>query len=110
MQDEWSVAGNRIQPIFISGRPKGRRLFNRKIRVIAAGPLILRLLPPDQFLALAPRLARRARARSVIYNASIAGPGEPPPVAEIVFRIAGVGLVNFVRTENAGVNPTATRG
>ena len=72
--------------------------------------LRLALVPPDQFLALAPRLAGRSGARSIIYNAAIARPDEAPAVAEIVFRIARVRLVDLIRTKNAGVNPAAARG
>ena len=68
------------------------------------------LVPPDQFFALAPRLARRTGTRSIIYDAAIGRPDEAPAVAEITFRIPGVRLVNLVRAENAGINPATACG
>ena len=110
MRDERRVAGNPIKAALVSGWSKLRRLVQRKIRVINAGPFLLRAVPPDQFLAVAPRLAGRTGARSIIYDAAIARPDEAPTVAKIIFRITRVRLVNLIWTEDAGVNPAAACG
>src|SRR5262245_11298424 len=81
MQNKSSVAGNRIKAALVSGWFKTWRFLHRKIGVIQARPFALHLVPPDQFLAIAPRLTGRAGARPIIYNASITGPGEAPTVA-----------------------------
>src|SRR5947209_8784358 len=80
VQDERRVARNRLESAFVSGWPKLRRLLDREIGLIGARPFALGLVPPDQFLVLAPRFAGRTRARSIIYNAPIARPDEAPAV------------------------------
>src|SRR5438094_3996932 len=110
MRDERRVAGNPIKTALVSGWSKLWRLLHRKIGDVAARPFPLRSVPPNQFLALAPRFAGWAGARSIIYDAAIAGPGEAPTVAKIIFRITRVRLVNLIRTEDAGVNPAAACG
>src|SRR5437762_5219230 len=57
--------------------------------------------PTRLTLAVAPRFAGRAGARSIIYDAAIARPDESPTVAKIIFRITRVRLVNLIRTEDA---------
>src|SRR5206468_6456559 len=57
MRDERRVAGNPIKAALVSGWSKLWRLLHRKIGVINARPFALHLVPPDQFLAIAPRLA-----------------------------------------------------
>src|SRR6266446_7923106 len=64
MQNEGSVAANPIEAALISGWSKLWRLLHWKIRDINARPFALHLVPPDQFLAIAPRLAGRTGARS----------------------------------------------
>jgi len=85
MQNEGRVATNAVEAALVSGWSKLWRLLHGKIGVISARPFALRLIPPDQFLAIAPRLAGRAGARSIIYDAAIARPGEAPTVAKIIF-------------------------
>src|SRR5437588_1461990 len=67
VQNERSVAGDCVEAALVSSWPKLRRFFDRKIGLIIAGPFLLRRVPPNQFLALTPRLTRRTRARSIIY-------------------------------------------
>src|SRR5438477_52339 len=86
------------------------RLVGHEIRNVDTAPFALLLVPPDQFLALAPGFAGRRRARSIIYDATISRPGEAPAVAEIIFRLARVRLVNLIGTVDTGVNPPATCG
>src|SRR5207247_5339893 len=93
----------------VSGRSKLGRLVGWEIGNVDAGPFVLPLLPPHQFLAVAPWLASRFGARSIIYDAPVARPGEAPAVPEIVFRLARVRFVNFVWTEDARVNPAPAR-
>src|SRR6202030_2629912 len=57
-----------------------------------------------------PGLAGRLGAGSIIYNAAIGRPDEAPAVSKIIFRTPCVRLIDFVRAEHAGVNPTATCG
>src|SRR5438270_3285157 len=109
MQHKRRIARNCIKPTLVSGRPKFRWLFRRKIGDVDAGPFVLPLVPPDQFFAVAPRLARRFGARSIIYNAAIGRPGEAPAVAKVIRRFPRERLVDFVRAEDAGVNPAAAR-
>src|SRR2546423_4203035 len=80
VQNEGGIAGNGVESGLISGRAKIGRFLDRKIGLIAARPFALRLIPPNQLFALAPWLARRAGARSIIYDASVARPGEAPAV------------------------------
>src|SRR6266853_5924418 len=87
MRDERRVAGNPIKAALVSGWSKRWGLLHRKIGSIDSGPFVLRPVPPDQFLALAPRLAGRAGTCSIIYDAAIARPGEAPTVAKIIFRV-----------------------
>src|ERR1700730_536719 len=87
MQRERRVTRDCIKSALVSGWSKFGRFFGRKIGDVDAGPFPLPLVPPDQFLAVAPRLARRTGARSIIYDATITRPSEAPAVAEIVFRI-----------------------
>src|SRR6266481_5439732 len=110
MRDERRVAGNPIKAALVSGWSKLWRLVQRKIGVINSGPFLFRAVPPDQFLAVAPRLAGWAGARSIIYDAAIARPGEAPTVANIIFRITRVRLANLIWTEDASVNPAAACG
>src|SRR5881227_4332324 len=57
MRDERRVAGNPIKTALVSGWSKLWRLLHRKIGDVAARPFPLRSVPPNQFLALAPRFA-----------------------------------------------------
>src|SRR5438105_9951362 len=66
MRDERRVAGNPIKAALVSGWSKRWGLLHRKIGSIDSGPFVLRPVPPDQFLALAPRLAGRAGTCSII--------------------------------------------
>src|SRR5438270_2953499 len=110
VQHERRVPGNCIKTALVSAWSKFRRLFWRKIGNVDTGPFALPLVPPNQFLALAPRLAGRFGARPIIYDTAVARPGEAPAVAKIVLRVPRKRLVNFVRAEDAGVNPAAARG
>src|SRR5436305_10194450 len=110
MQHKRRVARDRVQPLFLSRRPITRSLSGREIGDVDSGPFALGLVPPHQFLSLAPGLACRAGARSIIYDAPIAGPGKAPPMSQIVFRLTRVRFVHAVAAKNARVNPTTAGG
>src|SRR5207302_9602916 len=110
VQHEWRVPRNCLESGFVSGWPKLRRFFDWEIGLIVPGPFALGLIPPDQLLPIAPRLAGRAGARSIIYNTAVARPGEAPTMPEEAFRITRKRLVDFVRAEDARINPTAAGG
>src|SRR5581483_9883620 len=80
------------------------------ICVIQATPLLLFLVPPNQFLALAPRLAIWTRRSPVVNNAAIVRPCKTPSVPQQVFRFAFIGAVITFFGEYATVNPGTTRG
>src|SRR5438309_6693831 len=101
MQHEGRVTRDCIKPVLVSDWAKLGGLVGREIGDVDAGPFALGLVPPNQFLAVAPRRAGRAGARSIIYDAAVARPGEAPPVSEIIFRITRVRLVNFIGTKHA---------
>src|SRR5438445_7554784 len=76
MQHKRRIARDRIKSALVSCWAKLGHLLGRKIGDVEAGPFALGLVPPDQFLALAPWLAGRFGARSIIYAAAIGRPGE----------------------------------
>src|SRR5260370_28088689 len=101
LEHEWRVTSDSIEAALVSGWSKRWRLLQRKIGVINSGPFLLRAVPPDSLLAVAPRFAGRAGARSIICDAAIARPGEAPTVAKIIFRITRVRLVTLIWPEPA---------
>src|SRR5206468_9837154 len=109
MQHEGRVARNRVQPFLLSRWSIIRRFSDRKIGDITSGPFALGLVPPDQFLTFAPRLAGWAGTCSIIYDAPIAGPGKAPAVAEIVLGLARVPFVHAIAAKAARINPTTAR-
>ena len=88
VQEKRRVAGDRVQTLLVAFRFETRALFQRKIGNVVSGPFFLRLIPPDQFLAFAPRFAIWTRARPIIDDAAIARPGEAPAVSKIVLGFA----------------------
>src|SRR5437870_8531867 len=107
MQHERRVTRDCLKPVLSSDWAELGGLVGREIGDVDAGPFALGLVPPNQFLAVAPRRAGRAGARSIIYDAAVARPGEAPPVAKVIRRFPRKSLVDFVRAEDAGVNPAA---
>src|SRR5438309_5212510 len=107
VQHERRVPRDCIESALVSGGAKFGRLFGRKIGNVDAGPFAFPLVPPDQFLALAPWLAGRFGARSIIYDAAIAPPGEAAAMAKIIRRLPRNCHVDFFRNENAGTTPAA---
>src|SRR5262245_9661677 len=108
MHDERRVAGERIVADFLAAAARARALRLREVRDVVAGPLFVFLVPPDELLSLAPRLAVRRRGAAVVEDATIHRPGEAPAVPVAPVRLA---LERFVlAVEDAGVDPAAARG
>src|SRR5947207_2569673 len=84
VQDEWSVARDAIQSRFMALRLISWFFLGWEIRLIAAHPLTLSCIPPNELFALAPRVSVRPCAGPIIYNATISRPGEAPTMAKII--------------------------
>src|ERR1043166_3356940 len=110
VENKRTIACDCVQSALIALRSETRFLVWHKIGIIAAGPFTLRSVPPDELLALAPRLSIGCSAGAVVNDAPIARPGEAPAMPQITARVARVRLVDFIRPEYAGVNPAAARG
>src|SRR5436190_8186310 len=108
MHDEWRVAGQRLVAVFLRVAGVVGALLFREVGDVVAGPLPFRLVPPDQLLPLAPRLAIRGGGAAVIEDAPVARPGVAPAVAVAAPRLARVRFVLAV--EDAGVDPAAAGG
>src|ERR1051326_5100873 len=106
MQREWSRAAERFHSfaIFNIGGGVGRSLL-LIVRMIQSGPLFFLFIPPDKFLALAPRLAVGARGRPVVDDAAVVGPGKSPAMPEQIFRVAFVGTVVARLWKHSAINP-----
>src|ERR1051326_3233935 len=111
MQREWSRAAERFHSfaIFNIGGGVGRSLL-LIVRMIQSGPLFFLFVPPDKFLALAPRLAIGARGRAVVDDAAVVGPGKSPAMPEQAFRVAFIGTVVARLWKHSAINPRTTRG
>src|SRR2546430_16585578 len=70
-----------------------------------SAPWLCPFNPPNQFFALAPRLAIWTRRSPVIYDAAIIWPGESPAVTEQVMRITLVRAIPILFRKHAAVNP-----
>src|SRR3954453_7390621 len=66
MHDEGLIARDGVVAIGIFARLVIGSFVFGEVGVVVAGPLVLLLVPPDEFLALAPRLAVGTRRRAVI--------------------------------------------
>ena len=61
LHDERVVAADRVRASRVVGRDVVRRLLLVEVRCVGAGPLLLLAVPPDELLALRPRLALGVR-------------------------------------------------
>src|SRR5437660_9867485 len=87
MHDERLIASQGIiAPGIFVGLVIWRLLFG-EIRNVVAGPFFLFLVPPDQLLALAPRLAIRTRRCPVVENSPVTRPGIAPAVPVQAVRL-----------------------
>src|SRR5437016_12374324 len=79
------------------------------VGIVQSAPLLLLFIPPNQFFALAPRLAIGTRRSPVIYDAAIIWPGESPAVTEQVMRITLVRAIPILFRKHAAVNRSEER-
>src|ERR1051325_2409518 len=110
VQDERAVTRLTIEADLAIARLVIGWLVFFEISHVESDPVSFFGIPPDELLSLAPRCALRGGTGAVVENAAIAWPGEAPPVAQIVVRLAAQGLVHAIAIENAGVNPAAAGG
>src|SRR6478672_1891887 len=108
MQREWFVAVQSPRALALS-LMVGRH-FRFEIRSVRAGPLLLLVVPPDQFLALAPRLAVWPRRSPVVNDAAIVRPREAPAVPEQPLGLALERLVLAEVRRHPAVDPATRRG
>src|SRR6266481_5223724 len=109
MQDKGLVAGKRRITLSVRRWHVVWRLCLSEVRRIEPSPLFPAVIPPHEFLALAPWRAVRTGGGAIVDNATVGGPGESPTLT-----IGATGLILprpiFARTrKNPGINP-ATAG
>src|SRR3954468_4035237 len=107
MHDEWRIAGERFVAAFVGIPFRIGPLRFRKVRDVVAGPIALPFIPPDQFLALAPRRSVGRGGGAVVENAAIERPRVSPAMPVLPLRRAAVRFVLAI--EDAGVNPASAR-
>src|SRR5205085_5282828 len=93
MHDEWRVARQRVVAAFLFVAPIIGPLRFREIGNVVAAPLPFCLVPPNEFLPLAPRCAVGTRRAAVVENPSIERPGVAPSMSVSSARLS---LVRFV--------------
>src|SRR5437016_8169004 len=108
MHDERRVAGERFVAALRFAAARTRALRLGEIGHVVARPLLRLLVPPDQFLPLAPRLAVRRRGAAVVEDAPVERPGVSPAMSVGPLWLALVRLVLAV--EDAAVDPAAAGG
>src|SRR5579864_8680861 len=109
MHDERFVTGQSVVSGAAILRPIIRGFCRCEIGNIIPEPFLLLCIPPDQFLALAPRRAIGSRRSTVVEDAAIAGPGESPAMTVKIFGLAFSGKILSRLGKDAGVNPTTAR-
>src|SRR5438132_12767103 len=108
MQHEWPRAAECLHPVTVFQIFFGiRRSSLLEIGSIQPSPLSFLLIPPDQLLALAPRLSIRTRRSPVINDTAVIGPCEPPTVSQITLRLTFVGPVLIGIRKHTRINPAA---
>src|SRR5260370_12772977 len=112
---KWIRSRMRIQSTAHWVSFSSRRLRLRKVRHIVpnptpfcAIPIIVFRVPPDIFLALAPRLAFRISGGTIIKNVPVRGPRKAPARADIRIGMATPRQALSLFAHNASENPTAT--
>src|SRR5439155_6109626 len=111
LEDEGVVAGDRVLGSGAVRRNVRGGLLLLEVRVVGPHPFLLRPVPPDQLLALRPRLALGIRRGAVVENPAVQRPGPAPLLRDPVLLLAGHlarGLVLLVRV-GADVEPAARR-
>src|ERR1041385_4662794 len=92
-------------PIVNVGRFVGRHLLF-VVRIVESRPLLFLGVPPDQFLALAPRRAVPLRRSAGVEDATVIWPGKAPAVSEQVFGVALERAVMSLFRINSAVDPS----
>src|SRR4029079_11953230 len=90
MHDERRIAAQPLVARAAWRRNVIRRLRAAEVRRIEAGPLAHGLVPPDEFLALAPRAPVGTRRGAVVEDAAIGRPREAPTGPATPRRLAVV--------------------
>src|SRR4029079_5777388 len=109
MHDEWRIAAQALVARAAWRRHAIRRLGAAEVRRIEAGPLAHGLVPPDEFLALAPWTPVGTRRGAVVEDAPIGRPREAPAMTVRPMRVAFVGAIAPLRRVDAGVDPATAR-
>src|SRR5579864_5483685 len=105
VQDKRFISGESLITLRVFRRLIIRRFRPREVRDVQPGPLFVLLIPPNEFLALAPRLPIRTGRGAVIEDAAVRRPGKAPAMSP---EVLGIPLVSAVLTrarEDAGVDP-----
>src|SRR5258708_4837289 len=115
MHGKWISARMGIQPIAIWIGFGVWGLGFRKVRNIIPDPaplcsiaIIVKRVPPDVFLALRPRLARRVGRGAIIQNVAVGRPGKAPSKADVLITLTAACQVLPLFRHNATENPAAT--
>ena len=112
LHDEWLVSPDGVLGLCVVGRLVVRALGSLEVGDIKAGPLPLLFVPPDVFLALAPRLPLGVCGGPIVDDATVHRPRPRPLRGDPVLLSPGLapcGLVDLVFID-AAVDPTATGG
>src|SRR5207244_4546807 len=105
MHDERRVAAKRFVAAFLLIALRIGTLRLCEVGNVVAAPLPFRVVPPHEFLPLAPRRSVRRGGAAVVEDAPIERPGVSPSVTISAARLA---LERFVlAVVYAGVNPAA---
>src|SRR5262249_54867316 len=76
---------------------------------IQARPLPSCVIPPNQLLTLAPRLAIRTRRSAVVNDSAIIGPCESPSVPKQIVGRSFAGTIPLFLGEHSAVDPSTAR-
>src|SRR5215208_2978727 len=111
VDDERSVAGDRIVPGRVRLGPVRRRLGSLEVGHVEPGPLPVLLIPPDVFFPLRPRLALGVCGGAVVEDAAVGGPHPAPLGRDVVLLGPGLAAGSLVHAVgvDAGVDPTPAR-
>src|SRR5581483_11807742 len=109
MHYEWLISAKRIITFSSRSGLVIRRFVFCEIRCVQACPLFFPLVPPNQFLALTPRLAVKPGRSPVINKAPVRWPGIAPAVSIQTMGLTHVCFVLIFIWETTRVDPGATR-
>src|SRR6185437_15273938 len=112
LHDERVDAGQGLGAGRAVRRPVVRGLVGGEVRDVVPGPRGLLFVPPDQGLALAPRLALGVGRGAVVDDAPVGGPGPAPLVRDPVLLLARLAAGRLVDAAgvDAAVDPAAAHG